>query len=104
MRPKEGISETYITQFKSKCEKCNHRLDGKCSYSGMQVPDIQFKVDRYFELSVPGPVDIPCPVFAELKLGHDEERRQVPIGLALERARRGVGPRTLTGKKLGEKG
>jgi len=102
MKPKEKISETYISQFDSKCGTCLRRLNGGCAYSGAQVADIKFKVDRYFGLCVPGPVDISCPVFAELKRGFDEELRQVPAKLALERAGREVGPRTLTGKKMME--
>lgn len=100
MRPKGGISETYVTRFESTCDTCEHRSDKTCSYSGALVDDIKFRVRRYFGLSVPSPIYIPCPVFAELKRGYDEEKRQVPVGLALERARRGVGQRPWVGEKL----
>lgn len=99
MRPaKEGIGGVYREQFESKCAACGHHSGEECSYSGMLVADIKFQVNRYFELSVPHSVAVPCPVFAELKRSYDEERRQVPVRLALERARRGIGPRVLTGK------
>jgi len=98
---KEKISEIYIKQFDVKCGACLRRADGGCAYSGAQVADIKFKVDRYFGLCVPGPVDVSCPVFVELKRGFDEELRQVPAKLALEQARRRTGPRTFTGKAEG---
>lgn len=104
MKPKVKIDEMYIAQFESKCGTCLRRSNGKCAFSGEQIADVMFAVRRYFGLCMPSPSPIPCPIFAELKRGFDEELRQVPARLALERARREVGPRTLTGKKMIEGG
>ncbi len=99
MRTKEKIGDTYSERFKSKCEDCGHHSDSECAYSGMQVADILFAVQRYFRHDVPGPTDIPCPIFADLKEIFDDERKQVPMKMALEKARHELGPKTLTGKK-----
>lgn len=98
----DDLSKVYRERFASKCNACGHISGDTCKYSGLIVADIKFEVEMYFGLIVPGPIVIMCPVFAELKRGYDEGRRQAPVALALERARRGFGPRTLTSKE-GEK-
>lgn len=102
MKPvkEDNLGKTYREQFKSKCKGCEHLKSEKCGYSGASIADVQFEVAMYFGLDIPCPVAIMCPVFAELKRGYDEQRRQVPVGLALERARRGVGQRPWVGEKL----